>query len=352
MSGSIFMKGDPLDLTNTFYLGYTSEVATYVYSLNSSNYTLGSVTPIAGFLEMTSSYASYSVVQFTIVSMGNNSYTLQSGTNYLGLNSSNIIDLVSNVAVAIVFQGPSGTTASVYDIVNTLYPAIPYQSSINGSNYKWYIFQPTSSSSWNYYTIVATVISPFFFPVNTGQLSVWQVNSTYPNGACFYSSTDSNIGIEWLYDWTTGSSINCDTSGTLDSSYNNCYFSSLLACETMYVYNLCTGGETCGSCLGNTTSEGTKCYFNTPGSDPALFQSTASVTLSVNNAILIPDTSSSSSGSSGNSSSAAGLIVIIIIILFIIIIGVVIYMSTRKKPEAKSSTKSYGNKQNINYISM
>lgn len=341
MSGSIFMKGDPLDLTNSFYLGYTSGSATYVYSLNSSNYTLGSTAPVAGFLEMTSSYADYSVIQFTIVNMGNNSYTLQSGTNYLGLNSSNIIDLVSNLAVAIVFQGPSGTTANVYDISNTLYPAISYQSSINGSNYKWYIFQPTSSSNWTYYTIIATTINPFFFPVNTGQLSVWQVNSTYPSGACFYSSTDSNIGIEWLYNWTTGTSVNCDTSGTLDSSYNNCYFSSLLACEAMYVYNLCTGEETCGSCLGNTTTSGKQCYYNIPGSDPALFQSTAAVTLSVNNAILLADTSSSSDGSSGNSSSAVGLIVLIIIILFIFIIGIVIYKTTKKSPE----TKSYGSKK-------
>lgn len=344
MSGSIFMRGDPLNLTSTFYLAFTSGSATYVYSLNSSNYSTNSVTPVAGFLEMTSDYADYSVVQFTITSLGNNSYTLQSGTNYLGLNSSNIIDLVSDISVAITFKGPSGYTANVYNIANTLYPGIPYQSLINGSSYKWYTFQPTSTSSWNYYTIVSNTVTPFFFPVNTGQLSTWQTNSTYPAGACFYSSTDSNIGIEWLYNWTTGTSVNCDTEGTLDSSYNNCYFSSLLACEAMYVYNLCTGTETCGTCLGSTGTTGTGCYFNTPGSDPALFQATASLTLSVNNAIELPDTSSNSNGSSGNCSTGGIILIIFLILLFVIIIGVVVYKS-KSKSDTSSSTTKHNTKQ-------
>lgn len=337
MSVSIFMRGDPLDLTDTFYLAYTYGTITYIYSLNSSNYTINGTEPVAGFLEMTSDYSSYSAVQFIITSLGSNTYSLQSGDSYLGLNSSNVIDLVSTTATAFKFSVPSNMSSyNVYNILNTIYPGIPYSFTINGSANKWYVFTPTNTSTWNYYIISIQNTTPFIFPVNIGQLAIWQVTSSYPNGACFYSSTDSNIGIEWLYNWTTGSSVNCDTQGTLDSTYNNCYFSDLLSCEAMYAYNLCTGSDTCGSCMGNTSTSGLQCYYNSPGSDPALFQSSIPGT-SNSTAIELPDTSSS-----GGSSSTA-IIVIVVVLILIFIVGIIIWYamkSNKKKETSKPVSKN------------
>lgn len=336
MSTSIFMRGDPLNLTETFYLAYTSGTSTYIYSLNSSNYEYNSITPTAGFLEMTSSYSEYSSVQFVITNLGNNSYSFQSGDLYLGLNSSNIIDLVSDVSVVITFSAPSSNSEyNVYNILNSIYPGIPYNNTINEITYKWYIFTPTSSSSWDTYIITMQNITPFVFPVNTGQIAVWQVTSSYTSGACFYSTTDTNIGIEWLYNWTTNSgataSVNCDLEGVIDSSYNNCYFSDILACEAMYTYSLCSGTDTCGNCLGNTTSSLTPCRYNISGSDPALFQSSIPVTSSVNTAILIPDTTTDTSTNTGCSTGAAILILIIFIILICIGIYYLVKSSNKKE---------------------
>lgn len=341
MSSSIFMRGDPLDLTQIFYLAYTSGSSTFLYCLNSSNYEYGSVTPTAGFLQMTSDYSDYSAVQFIITSLGNNSYAFQSGDLYLGLNSSNIIDLVSSISVAITFSSPSSNSEfNVYEIANSIYPGLPYANTINGLSYKWYVFTPTSSSSWDTYIISIQNISPFVFPVNNGQIAVWKVTSDYSSGACFYSTSDTNIGIEWLYNWmaNTGdtASVNCDVQGAIDSTYNNCYFSDILACEAMYAYSLCSGIDTCGNCLGNTKSSVTQCRYNIAGSDPALFQSSTPVTSSVNNAVLLEDTSNDDDdGSSGGCSTG---IVIIIIIIIIVLICVGIYYGVKSKDKNKSSS--------------
>lgn len=352
MSSSIFMRGDPLDLTQTFYLAYTNGNRTYIYSMNSSEYEYGTSTPTAGFLEMTESYSDYSVVKFVITSLGNNSYTFQSGDFYLGLNGSNVIDLVSNTGTAITFSAPSDSTGyNVYNINNSIYPGLPYANTINGLTYRWYIFNPTSSSNWDTYTISIQVTNPFIFPVNNGQIAMWQVTSDYPSGACFYSTSDTNIGIQWLYNWYTNSgdtaSVNCDTQGAIDSSYNNCYFSDVLACEAMYAYTLCSGVDTCGVCLGNTTTSAKPCRYNVPGSDPALFQSSVPVTSSVNNAVLLPDEEDDSS----DCSCGAG-IAIFIILLVIVLVCVGIYYGTKDSKNTNkskySSSQSHSNFGNYN----
>lgn len=338
MSASIFMRGDPLDLTSTFYLAYTSSNSTYLYCLNSSNYQYGSNTPVAGFLTMTSDYSNYSAVQFLITSLGNNQYVFQSGSKYLGLNSSNIIDLVSSTQTAITFKAPTNYEQyNVYDIPNVIYPGLPYTLLINESSYKWYIFNSSSPTSWNTYTIFMDTTTPFIFPVNTGQLAVWQVTDSYQNGSCFYSSTDPNIGIEWLYNWMSGTSVNCDTQGKLDNTYNNCYFSDLLACEAMYAYNLCNGTNTCGDCMGNVKTSGLQCRYNIPGSDPVLFQSSIPVTTSINNAIELNDTLTSTS----DSSSSTSIAVFVVILFIIMIIGVIIWLvGKNNKKENKTSKKT------------
>lgn len=337
MSVSIFMRGDPLDLTDLFYLAYTYGTTTYIYSLNSSNYSTNGVQPVAGFLEMTSSYSSYSPVQFIITSLGSNTYSLQSGNSYLGLNSSNVIDLVSSTATAFKFTVPSSMSSyNIYNILNTIYPGIPYSLEINGNINKWYIFTPTNTSSWNYYVISSQNATPFFFPVNIGQISVWQVTSSYPNGACFYSTNNSSLGIEWLYNWTTGTSTNCDTQGSLNSTYNNCYFSDLLSCEAMYAYNLCTGSNLCGSCMGNTSTSGLQCYYNSPGSDPPLFQSSVPGN-SNSSAVQLNSSSSSSGGSSTTWIIAFALFVILITIICLIMW---FYMKNKNKNKGKPK-KSY-----------
>lgn len=353
MSASIFMRGDPLDLTSMFYLAYTSSNNTYLYCLNSSDYEYGTVKPVAGFLEMTSDYSDYSAVQFTITSLGNNQFVFQSGSNYLGLNSSNIIDLVSTTETAITFTAPSNYDEyNIYNIPNVIYPGIPYSMLINGLSYKWYVFTPTSSTSWSTYTISMQVVPPFVFPVNIGQLAIWQVTTSYPNGSCFYSSTNSNIGIDWLYNWSTGTSVNCDTQGAIDNTYNNCYFSDLLSCESMYAYNLCTGSETCGDCMGNVTSSGVQCRYNVQGSDPALFQSSIPATTSVNNVVELPDTSDNSNSGCSSSTSTA---VFVFIFIIIIILGIIIWLIAKsgKKDSndeiKKSNPKpSYSNSNSMN----
>ena len=329
MSTSQFMRGDPLDYSQSFYLAYTnSNNLTYVYCYNSSGYTTTNSKPVAGFLEMTSSYSSYEPVLFTITSMGNNSYSFYSNGFYLGLNSSNIIDLVSTSISAITLLAPSNATANIYNIQNTLYPSVNYASYINNIIYKWYIFTPLSS--WNSYTISFNNVTPFIFPSNSGQLALWQVTSDYPSGSCFYSSTDNGIALEWLYNWTQGTSTNCDTAGTLNSTYNNCYFSSLVSCESLYVYNLCTGSNTCGTCQG-IVSNSDACYYNIPGSSPPLYAATGPSTLTTNDAIEIPNTNSSSGSCSTNT------IIIVIIIIFVIIIFIIIVYALSKSGSKKES---------------
>lgn len=327
MSVSQFMRGDPLDLTEIFYLTVTNNNKTYVYCYNSSNYSTANGTPIAGFLELTESYDSYDTVQFTIISLGDNNYNFYADGYYLGLNSNNIIDLVSDISVVITMSPPEGATSNIYNISNTLYPSINYSLLINSTSYKWYIFTPMSSS-WDVYTISINSMIPFIFPVNSGQLALWQVTTTYPNGACFYSN-NSNIALEWLYNWSQGTSVNCDTVGTLDSTYNNCYFSSLLACEAQYVYNLCTGTSTCGDCQGMLPSTNTlgACYYNIPGSTPPMYVATAPSTLTYNDAIEIPD----NTDNSGGSGTVGIVIFVLLLIIIFIVIGVVIYKKSKSK---------------------
>ena len=347
MSTSIFMRGDPLDLTQQFYLSYTNSNLTYLYCLNTSDVKYNSVTPIAGFLSMSSSYSKYSAVQFKITSLGDNSYSFQSGDYYLGLNSSNIIDLVSSVSVAIKFSAPSTSTSyNIYNILNSIYPGLPYSNTINGMIYSWYIFNISSSSSdWNSYLVNIKQITPFIFPVNNGQIAVWQVNSSYESGACFYSTTDASIGIEWLYNWSINSgdtaSINCDTQGNIDSTYNNCYFSSINSCEAMYSYSLCSGADICGNCLGNTQGSNIPCRYNTPKSYPPLFASSTPVSDEsvINSAILLPDTTTEDDTTSGCSTGGIILLFIIFIILIILII-IGIYYGTKNKNKSTSSTNN------------
>lgn len=340
MTTSQFMRGDPLNLTETFYLTVTNGNITYIYCYNSSNYSINSTIPTAGFLEMTSSYASYDTVQFTIVSLGNNKYSFYSNGLYLGLDSNNILDLTSDTAVSIIISKPEDATSNIYNIANVLYPSVAYTMSINTTSYKWYTFNPISTSNWDTYTISANTLNPYIFPVNSGQLALWQVTSTYPNGACFYSSTNDGIALEWLYNWTQGTSVNCDTEGTLDSTYDNCYFSSLLACESLYVYNLCTGTSTCGNCQGMLPSGETTgaCYYNIPGSATPMYVATEPSTLTTNDAIELPDTSSNDG--SGSGCGIAGIIFIVIFFLIlVIIIGVVVYKSSKKKDSSDKNNK-------------
>lgn len=357
MSTSQFMRGDPLNFSQTFYLAYTNNSNTYVYCYNSSNYSVSNGTPSAGYLLMTDSYADYDPVLFTISSMGNNTYSFFAGGFYLGINSNNVIDLVSDIQVAIKLSAPSSSTVNIYNINNVLYPSVVYVPTIGPTSYKWYIFNPTSTSNWSTYTISLNTVSFFIFPSNSGQLALWQTTSTYPGGACFYSTTNNNIALEWLYNWTQGTSVNCDTSGTLDDTYNNCYFSSLLACESLYVYNLCTGNNTCGNCQGMIPSTNTiattttiipACYYNVPGSSPPMFTATLPSTLTTDESVELPDTSTNDGSGCGR----VGIVILfLVIILFIIIIGTVAYTSGLKKdktsPPAPAAPQNMQNIQNM-----
>ena len=333
MSSSIFMRGDPLNLTDNFYLAYTSSSYTYIFTMNTSKYTFNQITPTAGFLQLTDQYSEYTPVSFTVVNLGNNTYSFQSGDFYLGLNSVNIIDLVSTSSTALLFTQPSENTNNIYNIQNTLYPGIPYVVQYNSTTYKWYCFTPINSTSWEYYAISYITPTPFLFPVNTGQLAIWQTNSSYPNGECFFSSTNKILGIEWLYNWTQGTSVNCDTSGTLDSTYNNCYFADLLACESMYAYNFCIGSDLCGTCMGNVSDPTVnQCRYNIQGSSIPLFASSLPITSSTTTAISLPNTTTDEAGCSKQ---GIALIILIAFIIFIVIVIVIIIKSNNKSNRSK-----------------
>lgn len=344
MSTSQFMRGDPLDYTQTFYLAYTNSSNTYVYCYNSSGYSTSSTTPTAGFLLVTNDYSDYDPVLFTVQSLGNNTYSFLADGFYLGVNSSNVIDLISDTSVAIKLSGPSSTNINIYSIQNILYPSVVYIPTIDNVSYRWYIFNPTSTSNWSTYTISLGTVSPFIFPSNSGQLAVWQNNSTYPDGACFYSTTDNGIALEWLYNWSQGTSVNCDTVGTLDSTYNNCYFSSLVACESLYTYNLCTGSDTCGNCQGMlsaSTSTLDACYYNVPGSSPPLFLSTEPSILTTDNSIELPDTTTDDGSGCGTSSI---IILFFFLLLIIMFVGYFLYKSgsSKKNPDIQQAQPYYG----------
>lgn len=349
MSSSIFMRGGTYDSSLLYYLAYTSSTNAYVFSMNTGNYTSNGITPTAGFLQVTDQYSDYSIVEFIISPLGNNTYSFQSGSLFLGLNVNGIIDLVSDISEALLFSAPTNSTMNIYDLQNVLYPGIPYSISIDGTVYKWYVFTPTTTSSWEYYTITtpSTVPTPFLVQVNTSTnpLAVWQTTDDYPDGQCFYSPNTSSIGIGWLYDWTQGTSTNCETVGSLNSSYNNCYFSSLLSCEIAYSYNFCTGSTTCGTCMGTTTSPDTlQCRNNLPGSSIPLFQSSTSITYasSISNAVELEEESDNSC-----STTSLALFILILIVFFVVVVIIVLIMKSNDKDNKKSSTTSV--KTSYNY---
>jgi len=335
------MRGDPLDLSGTFYMYTTIGTTTYIYCYNSSNGQLSGVEPVAGFLEYTSEYTDYSPVSFNIASISPQNFSLQSGNDYLGVNSSNIFDLVSGSIPEVTFSAPTSNSAyNVYNLQSYIYPSLPFEMSISGTSYPFYIFEPVSSSNWTYYVINKTVAYPAFFPSNNGQLTVWQTTTDYPNGACFYSSSSTTLGIQWLYDWTTGTSQNCDTAGALDSSYNNCYFSDSQSCLAGYVYDLCSTTE-CGNCLGSVPTSGNACYYNVPGSSIPLFDSDASVAVNTSSLFEL-DTTDTTNSSNGCSSTA---IIIIIIFIILIIIGGFIYIIYRNGNKDNNKDKNLQGQQ-------
>lgn len=339
MSSSIFIKGGPYNSSLSYYLAYTSSnTKAYVFSMNTGNYSSNGLTPVAGFLELTDGYKDYSIVEFIVTLLGNNTYSLQSGNYYLGLNSNGILDLVSNSGEVLLFGSPSNSTMNIYDLQNVLYPGIPYSVSSNGSNCKWYIFTPTTTSSWEYYTITNNSnVTPFLLQVNTSNnpLAVWQTNEDYPNGHCFYSSNNDSIGVKWLYDWTKGTSTNCDKVGPLDGTYNNCYFNDLLSCEISYSYNFCTGVDTCGKCMGTTSLPSSlQCRNNLPGYNPILIESSTEVDYIPSEAV---ENSSELDEDNEDNTCATGLAIFLLFVIIVAFLGFILVIIIKSHESKKTS---------------
>lgn len=345
-STPIFMRGEPCDLTATFYLGsIINATKGYVFIQNTQNASTGGVTPVGGFINVTSMYNDYPLIEFGIVSYGNNFYTFtvinEELSNYcLGIDSSGNFDLVEIPSTGtpwIILNPPTGTNLNIYNM-GTLYPSLNYElQSGNLPPQSMYVFNISSSNSWEYYTIIPTKIPIMLIPVNTGQLTVWQ------DSACYYSTVD-NVGIEWFYNWLTGQSVGCDSGSSLSSTSNNCYFSSANGCANGYLYSYCTANSTCGNCMGITNVPKSYCFYNTVGSSAPLFISTASAPETTVDIIEIEPPPTTTTGgckccnNSGNCSNGA---IIFLVILFIIIISLIIWsISSSKKKKSVKNDKS------------
>lgn len=343
----IFMRGDPLDLTTTFYMiCNTSNTNGYVFCQNQGEGIYDTTTPVAGFLQLSDMYTDYPAIEFSIVSLGDNIYTFQPTnlnlTGYcLGVNSNGCFDLIeiqNDILVQIRTTIPSNNTDLNIYILDVLYPSLQYSLVVNYTSttlpQKFYLFNLTSTNSWEYYTVFPQLVDVMFIPVNDGQLSVWQVNDDQPNGACYYSTSNSNLGIEWFYNWLNGTSTGCDNPSIVSSLSNNCYFSSNNSCLNGYLYNYCTN-DFCGNCMGETNITGTPCMFNSPGSSIPLFATITPIeTTSTVNMIELDD--NTDSGCCGNCSSTQAFIIFVVLLIIIFII--LAYYLTRKTSNSYSNT--------------
>lgn len=357
-STPIFMRGDPLDLSLTFYMVCTaSNEQGYVFSQNQGGAVYYTTTPVAGFLQLSDMYADYPAIQFSIVSVGNNIYTFQPTnlnlTGYcLGINSAGYFDLVEisdSVLTQVTVTIPNDNTdLNIYNL-ETLYPSLQYALIANDTGttvpQKFYLFNLTSTNSWEYYTVFPQIVDVMFVPVNNGQLSVWQVNTDYPSGACYYSPSNDALGIEWFYNWVNGTSTGCEGPGPASSLANNCYFTSNNACLNGYLYDYCIGTEICGTCMGVTNTSSIPCMYNAPGSSiPLLMTVNPVATTSTANMVELPD--DSNDGCCGGFSSAQAFILFVVILVIVfILIG---WYLVKKSSDDKSSQSSNSNPHHMN----
>lgn len=360
----IFMRGDPCDLSMTYYLAcaYSSSKG-YVFIQNTPDTEYQNVTPVGGLLEVSDMYDDYPLIEFKIVMISDNVYTLQptnSGLeNYcLGINTSGYFDLVlfsNDTLVNITFTTPSSNSSfNIYNM-GALYPSLNYSLIANYTSttntdgtvtttkpQKFYLFNLTSSNSWEYYTVFPTLVNVMLIPTNNGQLATWQYDSDTSTGACYYSTDKTNIGIEWFNSWLTGTSVGCDTGGNVDESSNNCYFSTNASCLNGFLYGYCTDSS-CGQCMGDTGITGEWCMYNIAGSSIPLFASSTPIVNYDNSSMIELDTSDDSddSGSSGSSAGGASIGAVIVILLILILIIYLIYKASKKStPPPPSSTST------------
>lgn len=355
-STPIFMRGDPCDLSITYYLAciYSSSKG-YVFIQNTPNAEYQNVIPVGGLLEVSDMYDDYPLIEFQLTMISTGIYTLVPTNsdlqNYcLGINTSGYFDLVlinDNTPTNITFSTPSANSS--YNIYNmgVLYPSLNYSLIANytvnadgtsTSPQKFYLFNLSSSNSWEYYTVFPTLVNVMLIPVNVGQLATWQYDTDTSTGACYYSTDKADIGIEWFNNWLTGTSVGCDNGGNVDESSNNCYFSTSNSCLNGFLYGYCTDG-TCGQCMGQTNISNEWCMYNVAGSSIPLFASSIPVTnYDSSSMIEIDDTSSDSSGSSSGGSSSTAIALLLILIIIICLIAYFVHRSSKKsEPVAPSN---------------
>jgi len=342
------MRGNPLDLSKKLYLTTTINNLSYVYCYNTSNNSFGSITPTAGFMQITHSYNNYSPVEFTVTNIGNGLFSMFDGSHYLWVNDENMFDLIVDTQNNIIFRKPEDSEYNIYDIQKEIYPSIPFNLRIDNenTNTRFYFFN-NSEDDWERYTVTKESNNPFFIPVNKGQVSVWKTYEGEIDGNCYFNTTDKMIPIGWLYDWVNGTSLNCDKEGFLDSTYNNCYFSDAHSCETKWTYGLCKTQndikDICGTCMGSVLTNDNSCYYNKIDSYPPLFDNSEEIVDSEELRIELQPSDIINNNDNEDDfdgcSSTTGIAVILVVIIFFVIIAVVIYFSTRKT-DHKSKNKA------------
>ena len=268
MESNIFMRGDPLDLKALDYYIIGRSNGIYYYFTTPYNNTSVKAT-MTSSLYSTIKTGNLQPIKIAITKTASpNSYSFKGGSSYYPLvtNTSGVLDLSS-----------TSTSQSFFlyaiDALNSdgsnLYPGIWYSIYTSDSLIKpsWYEeICSTSNTPFCNITLTSGLSSSpmdiMFIPENlldkttNGQgpytINKWGIYQGVHT--CIYDTLNPDIGLVWFQYFITNDpkekSVNC-SSGYVDSTSYNCYFTNNDICNNGYLYQVCnTSTQTCGECLG------------------------------------------------------------------------------------------------------
>ena len=325
MASNIFMRGENFPDSGEYYI-VGRKGSQYFYLIQNADATLTYNGTTVNYLMYSLSYTvgGFNVppckVNFSSTGTSNPVYSISAYYNnyaYYFTIQNGIINLTSTSVVNLSFKSSNANFVS-----NKIYPGAWYKTSMtNGTTGQWPA-KSCSSVSGPFCTKVDNVIvlldiEIMFIPTNTttNPISAWSHVDGSADIVCA-GNTDETLGLTFFESWTGATStykpVNCN-SGYLSQNSVNCLFSNFSACNNGYLYQFCTGSETCGNCMGVCTSN--YCIYGNPGETPPL---------------LCGQESSDDTSTDDTVSSWAIIIFAIIVGVFILLLFWFIYKQSKK----------------------